>query len=290
MRKVIIALIGGFTLVSCGRFSNDTAETATSKERYVCLAKQYTEMLFALGAADNLVAIDLSSTYPPQTSELTTVGYHRALSAEAILAVEPTLILHNNGIGPEHVTQQLLDLQIPMKVFESDGHTWESSKQLLVEMGEWAGKSERADSIVQVMDAQLNQALLQTSQYVDTPSVMVIHYGRASNVYLVMTAKSTGAQMIEWAGGKVPFDSERGMRPLSAEVIAEANPDVIILTNFGYDRLPNKEALLELPGVRGTNAANNDRIYRFEEHDLVYFGPRTGENVLKLQKLIHAKP
>jgi iron complex transport system substrate-binding protein len=42
-----------------------------------------------------------------------------------------------------------------------------------------------------------------------------------------------------------------------------------------------------VPGVSLTNAAKNKRIYRFEEHDLVYFGPRTGENVIKLINLLH---
>jgi iron complex transport system substrate-binding protein len=36
-----------------------------------------------------------------------------------------------------------------------------------------------------------------------------------------------------------------------------------------------------------TNAGKNKRIVRFEEHDLVYFGPRSGENILKLMKLLH---
>jgi iron complex transport system substrate-binding protein len=45
--------------------------------------------------------------------------------------------------------------------------------------------------------------------------------------------------------------------------------------------------ITDVPGVALTNAGKNKRIVRFEEHDLVYFGPRTGENILKLIKLIH---
>ena len=49
------------------------------------------------------------------------------------------------------------------------------------------------------------------------------------------------------------------------------------------------EKFKTIPGVALTNAAKNNRIYRFEEHDLVYFGPRTGDNILKLMSLIHPK-
>jgi len=63
---------------------------------------------------------------------------------------------------------------------------------------------------------------------------------------------------------------------------------VIIATDFGFDKMGGAEKFKEEPGVALTNAAKNNRIYRFEEHDLVYFGPRTAENILKLMKLIHS--
>ncbi len=48
------------------------------------------------------------------------------------------------------------------------------------------------------------------------------------------------------------------------------------------------EKFKELPGVALTNAAKNNRIYRYEEHDLVYFGPRTGQNIFKLMQLFYS--
>lgn len=77
------------------------------------------------------------------------------------------------------------------------------------------------------------------------------------------------------------------MVPLSPERLAKANPDVILVTSFGYDRLGSMREIKQLPGIGLTNAAQNDRIYRVEGHNLIYLGPRTGENVLKLMRLIH---
>ena len=93
--------------------------------------------------------------------------------------------------------------------------------------------------------------------------------------------------MIEWAGGQMAVEADKGMKQLSAEVVAASDPDVILLTDFGYDRLGSLEKIKELPGISGTKAAKANRIDGVEEHDLVYLGPRTGENVLLLQKLIH---
>lgn len=276
-------------LSSCGRFSNQEHQTHVSGTRLVSIAKQYSEIIYALGAQQDLVAVDVSSTYPAALKQLPTVGYHRALSAEALLAAKPDIILHDNNIGPEHVVKQLKDLQIPMKVFTKHGETIAGTDSLIREMGNYFHKEQAADSLVRQLDQDMALALEQARQYKDTVKVLVIHFGQASNVYLVMTQKSTTAKMIGWAGGRITVTDEKGMKQLSPEAIAAADPDVILLTDFGYDKLGSLDKIKELPGVAKTRAAISNRIYRVEEHDMVYLGPRTGKNVLALQKLIHEK-
>jgi len=285
MKKIITGILL-ISLVGCGRFANKE-ENSNQPERIVCIAKQYNEIIYALGAQQNIVAVDISSTYPPEIKKLPTVGYHRALSTEGILATKPTLIMHDNNIGPEHVITQLKNLKIPMKVFDTKGDDIESTKSLMREMGTYFNKKEKAEELCAQLDSDMAVALENTKKYTDKPKVLIIHFGQASNIYLVMTAKSTAAKMIQWAGGEMAVNDEKGMKQLSAEVVAQSNPDVILLTDFGYDRLGSTTKITELPGVAGTNAAKNNRIYRVEEHDMVYIGPRTGKNVLELQNLIH---
>lgn len=287
MKKVSIPIIALllFILGGCGRFNNK--ENDKAEKRVLSIAKQYTEIIFALGAEKDLVAVDLSSTYPDAAKQLPTVGYHRALSVEGILAVKPDLILHDNNIGPEHVVKQLEDLKIPMKVFGKYKDNIAGTDSLIREMGVYFNRQAAADSLCKQLDADMGVALEQSKQYKDSVKVLVIHYGQANNVYLVMTQKSTAAKMIAWAGGKITVTDEKGMKQLSPEAIAAADPDVILLTDFGYDKLGSIEKIKELPGLAKTRAANNNRIYRVEEHDMVYLGPRTGKNVLALQKLIH---
>lgn len=282
MKKFLLVLLA---LTACGRFSNKD-EKQNNEERIVCIAKQYNEIIFALGAEKDLVAVDLSSTYPPDIKKLPTVGYHRALSAEGILSTKPTLIIHDNNVGPEAVMKQLNELKIPMKVFDAKGEDIPSAKALITEMGQYFHKEKRADSLNAKLDADMAKATDAVATLKDKPKVVVIHFGRANNVYLTMTKKSTTAKLLEWAGGEIPLEGERGMQQLSAEVIAQTDPDVILLTDFGYDQLGSLEEIKKLPGLAGTKAAKTNRIYRVEEHDMVYLGPRTGEIVLKLQELI----
>ena len=76
----------------------------------------------------------------------------------------------------------------------------------------------------------------------------------------------------------------------SPEIIAQANPDVILLTDYGYDRLGgSSDQIKALPGVATSIAARNNRIFRIEENVLNYFGPRSGENIAKVAAIIHQK-
>ncbi len=229
MRRLSLAV--GMVLLSGCRFKNEDRQP--HQERLVSLSKQYSEILYALGANRDLVAVDLSSTYPPEIKSLPTVGYHRALSAEGIVAVKPTLILHDNNIGPEQVMRQLEQLKLPMKVFQANAVDIPSTKALISEMAQYFHQEARAQSLNQKLDRDMAEAARRAARYAAKPKVMLIHFGRAMNIYLTITRASVAGKMIDWAGGEIPIGGERGMLQLSPEVAALADPDVLLLTDFG---------------------------------------------------------
>ena len=286
MKNRILLLLAAISLSSCGRFGNEDKKK-DHQERIVCISKQYSEIIYALGAEENIVAVDVSSTYPPEIKQLPTIGYHRALAAEPILSMEPTLILEDNNIGPEHVVTQLKQLQIPMKHFGKYENTIAGTDSLIREMGSYFHKEEKAEELCKKLDADMELAKQDALRYEKKPKVLVIHFGQANNIYLVMTKNSTAGKMIAWAGGEMAVDGERGMTQFSPEVVAKSDPDVILLTDFGYDRLGSTKEVGTLPGISSTRAFQEGKVYRVEEHDMVYLGPRTGENIIVLQKMIH---
>jgi len=278
---------------ACSRFHN--APTASTDERYVVISPIYNEIIWALGAQNKVAGIDLSTTYPPEVKKVQTVGYHRALSAEGILSLHPTAIIHDNNIGPPQVVQQLQQLNMPMKTFTAKNDSFDGTKALIREMGAYFHKEARAEELCNTLDAQRAASLERVKQYADHPRVAVIHFGRASNVYLVVGKGGGGdsggvSQMIELAGGEMAVENRGMQRMESPEIIAKANPDVILLTDYGYDRLGGStDQIKALPGVATSNAARNNHIYRIEENVLNYFGPRSGENIAKVAAIIHQK-
>ncbi len=202
MPLVLVCLLAG-----CGRFKRDAAESA-GPQRVVCIGAAYNEMIYALDAQANLVGVDYSSTYPPEIKNLPTVGYHRALSAEGILSLHPTLIIDDNNIGPDNVVRQLQALHIPMKTFQAKNDSVAGAGALLREMGAFFHKEQRAAELCAQMDREMAEAAAAVKEYRTTPRVAVIHFGRASNVYLLVGNggggdASTAGKMVELAGGQM---------------------------------------------------------------------------------------
>jgi iron complex transport system substrate-binding protein len=284
MRKIFFLFPLAFFLFSCNQFGRkkDTA----GKDRIVCVSKQLTELMFALHQGDKIVGVDLTSTYPPETKNITKVGYHRHLSAEGIISLDPTVVIHQNDVAPPEVMPQLKKVGIPVKVYPSAA-TLDSTKVLISMLGKEYGQDTAAQRIIAKLNSDLAKADSVVKNYLTKPKVLIIHFGQQRNQYFVMGTRGTADAMLKLAGGLNAADTS-SFRDLSPEVIAREQPDVILATDFGWDRLGGSiEKFKQLPGINLTPAAKNGRIYRIEEHDLVYFGPRTGENVLLIAELIH---
>lgn len=283
-RYSIVLFLLSIVILSCGRFNNNRKEN-NSKVRIVSVSKQLTEFLFALQQGDKVVGVDLSSTYPSEATKLPTVGYHRLLSTEGIISLEPTLAAHQGDVAPPSVMPQLQKVGIPIKVYPQ-GNTIDSAKIVLQIVAKDYGAEAIAAQLNNKLDADLKRADSAVKQYKTKPRVLIIHFGQQMNQYFVMGTRGTGDKMISLAGGINAADTT-GFRNLSPEIIVKEQPDVILATDFGFDRAGGMEKFIQLPGIGLTPAAKNKKIYRIEEHDLLYFGPRSGETIMHIAELIH---
>jgi len=288
MRSLFLSGLVLLSLASCGRFG-EKKEESDGKTRIVCVSKQLTEIIFGVGGDTSLVGVDISSTYPEAAKKLTTVGYHRALNAEGIISLNPSVVWHDGNIAPENVIEQVKKVGIPLREFKA-GPSIDSTKWLIMTVANEFHSESKGKALCDKLDADMAKLDSARKSYKDQPRVLIIHFGQAANKYFVFNKKGVPNQMLEWAGAVNASDTAQKWHDLSAEVIAAAQPDVILATDFGYDLQGSLEKFKQLPGISLSPAAKNDRIYRIEEHDLVYLGPRTGENVLKIMQLVHKKP
>jgi iron complex transport system substrate-binding protein len=279
----LLLLLAGL-LSACGRFGDKGNEKKGL--RIVSVSKQLTEIIFAVGGDTALVGVDISSTWPPAAKKITAVGYHRALNPEGIISLNPTAVWNDGNWGPPATIEQLKKVGVPLRQFDG-GATIDSTKALIRQIAAEFHNPKAGDSVCDQLDKDMVRADSLRKTFTDTPRVMIIHFGQAANQYFVLNHRGTQQQMLEWAGAVNVADTAQKWKNLSAEIIAKEQPDVILATDYGYDLQGSVEKFRQLPGVALSPAAKNGRIYRIEEHDLVYLGPRTGQNVYNLIRLIH---
>ncbi|MBU3078241.1 heme/hemin ABC transporter substrate-binding protein [Sphingomonas quercus] len=256
--------------------------------RVVCVSKQINEFIYDIGAQGHLVARDLTSISPPQITRLPNVGYHRALSAEGIISMRPSVLLTDGNVGPDPVLAQVKSVGVPVETM-APGSSMADAQALMLKLGTYFGREAQARAVVSRWQADIKAALAAMAPYArgPRPKVLMIHFGQIGNSYLGLSRGGAADQIIAWAGGVNALDQVGGMARLTPETIARAAPDIIIATDVGFDRYGSAAKFRDLPGVALTPAARTLNIHRVLESEIMYFTPRTAASLRKVAAWLH---
>jgi iron complex transport system substrate-binding protein len=263
-----------------------TAIVIDDASRVATLGGVFTETAYALGAQDQLIAVDASSFHPPEAlEEKPNFGYYRFLSAEPVLAQGPSLIIGNEETGPPEVVQQLRDAGVPILLLP-DNNDVQGARDLIATLGEIFGREAEAQALVADLDADVAAAEALVAQATGSPRVLFILQPPEAPM-LVAGAVTAAGSMIELAGGTNVYPGFPGYIPMTPEGIVETDPDVILTTTRSIELLGGYDAFLEQPGINQTPAGQDGRVVAMEDLYLMGFGPRTGQAIADLARLLH---
>jgi len=274
---IVAVLFGGLPPVALGQ-SADTS-------RIVTLGGSVTEIVYALGAGSQVVGVDASSIYPGAATEKPSVGYFRQVPAEGVLSLDPSLVLALDGTGPPSVLDQFRSASV-RTVLVPDEPSVEGAKRKIREIGTLLGREARADSLIQDMEQDLEEAHTLRQRAESEPEVLFIYARGSGTMNVAGTGTSAGA-MIELAGAKNAISGFEGFKPMSAEAVVSAEPDVILMLTRGLESIGGTEELLKKPGIELTPAGENRRIVAMDDLLLLGFSPRLGTAVKRLTEKLH---
>lgn len=260
-------------------------QSAPDTSRIVTLGGSVTEIVYALGAGKQIVGVDASSIYPEAATEKPSVGYFREVPAEGVLSLDPSLILALEGTGPPAVLDQFRSAGV-RTVLVSDESSVEGTKQKIRKIGDLLGREAAADSLVRGMGQDLEAAQRLRNKVESTPRVLFI-YARGTGTMNVAGRSTSAEAMIELAGAENAITGFEGFKPMSAEAVVSAEPDVILMLTRGLESIGGVDGLLEQPGLPLTPAGKNRRIVAMDDLLLLGFGPRLGTAVKQLIKKLH---
>jgi iron complex transport system substrate-binding protein len=254
--------------------------------RVATLGGVFTETAYALGAQDQVIAVDASSFHPPQAlEEKPNFGYYRFLSAEPVLAQGPSLIIGNEETGPPEVVQQLRDAGVTVLLLP-DGNDVQGARDIIATLGVIFGREAEAQDLLASLDAEVAAAEALVAGATSSPRVLFILQPPDAPM-LVAGAVTAAGSMIELAGGTNVYPGFPAYIPMTPEGIVESDPDVILTTTRSIERLGGYDAFLEQPGISQTSAGENGRVVAMDDLYLMGFGPRTGQAIADLARLLH---
>ncbi|MEM8534725.1 MAG: ABC transporter substrate-binding protein [Chloroflexota bacterium] len=260
-----------------------------SVDRIVSLTGDITEILFALDMGPQVVGVDVSATYPAEELEaLPKIGYQRQLDAEGIISLDPTLVIGDESAGPPEVLDQIRMADIPVAV-TSDPPTLESPFAKVRFVSEAVGIPEQGEALIEEMEADFAYTEELLGRVTSPEPRVLFMYIRGSQTQMVAGSNTAVDVMITAAGG-INAGAEAGIedfKPLSAETIVAAQPDVLLVLDAGLESIGGVEGLLEIPGLAETPAGQEQRVASFDDLYLLGMGPRTGEVLTDLIVLFH---
>jgi len=252
--------------------------------RIVSIGGPVTELIFALGAGDRVIARDTTSTFPAEVEALPDVGYMRQLSAEGVLSVGPDLIVTRDTAGPIEAMESLRAARVPM-VEVADGFTPEAVVAAMRKIGAALGLEEAGETMARQAEADF-AALAEKVAEGPSPRVMFVLSNQGGR--LNVAGAGTGADgIIALAGGiNVMADAFDGYRIVSDEAIVTAAPDAIVMmeSTGNPDTDDLRAGVMDVPAVIQTPAGQAGALIRVPPAALG-FGPRTA----RLAQDLHAR-
>lgn len=247
-------------------------------QRIVSLSPASTEILFAVGAENQIVAVSDFSDYPPQAQNLPKVGGFdgKTLSLEKILSFNPDFVYLTN-VMHNHLIPHFESLNIDY--YLSDANSFEQVKNEILQIAKITGHTSTGENLVKEIDSAINKINSQ-NQLLQKPTV---YWEVWNSPYMSVGKSSFINDLIKTAGGINIFQEIAQAYPtVSEETIVAKNPQIIIIpqnSGITVDSVKNRKGWSQIDAVK------NDKIFIVDDNLLTRSGARIGESAEYLANL-----
>ncbi|MDM0069233.1 ABC transporter substrate-binding protein [Variovorax sp. J31P207] len=282
-RRDALRLAGAGALAAC---AGTALAQGPRAPRLVTISGAITEVVYALGAESQLVGTDTTSLYPEAARQTPKVGYMRQLSAEGLLSLKPDAVIATTESGPPVVLDQLRTAGVRLELVEAD-HSWSEVQRKVAAVGRAAARERQARELMARLDAEwagLQQRVAASPGR--KPRVLFVLSHSASPQ--VSGEKTAANAVIGFAGGVNCLSGFQGYRPMTAEAMASAAPDVILTTTQSIEAHGGAEKFWQRPELALTPAFKRRALVAQDALLLLGFGPRLPAAVSELHKSLRA--
>ena len=288
-RRVLIGTLLAFSSIAAACGSDTTVSTDSTEvvseapQKIISLSATHTEILFAVGAGEQVIAVDSMSNYPAESAGVLTDLSAYEPSVEAITAYEPDLVV----IGDDFVglAEQLTAVGIKSWV-SSAPTTLDEAYAQIEDLGTAVGRGDEAIALATSMKSEID-AIIAQAPALDEPISFYhelddMNYSVTSNTFIGSIYAALGLQNIADA-----TQGDTDYPQLSAEFIVSQNPDMIFLSDTKCCGV-TAASVAARPGWEVLSAVQGGGIVELDDDVASRWGPRLVEFVQVLSDGVNA--
>lgn len=287
MKRILAIFLTALCLVA-PIFAQAQLETSTTNEdlRIVSLAPNVTEIIYALGAGDELVGRTDYCNYPEQVLDIPSVGMMWQPNFELIVSLEPSVVIASSIMDPEFIAK-LNDSGIKaVQILKEE--SLDGTFELIQEVGDAIGRTSEAKELVAGMKDRINAVTEVTSKIPEDQkksAVYIISWGDWGDY------AATGDTYLEGvfeAAGAVNAAKDASNWSISKELLISQDPDVVILPRYSYsDSQSDILAFTTTEPYSKLGASVNSHVYAINGDAAERQGVRTADTIEEIAKLLY---
>ncbi len=277
--------------------TGDTTQVVTETSRLLALdiSGALAATVTGLGLGDLLVGRDVSTTFDSAVDLPVVTKEGHSINAEAVLALEPTLVITDGSIGPTDVVQQLRQSGVAVVYVENEpspAGAGDLARSVGAALGVPAAGEALADAVGErTKEVQAQIAGLAPAAEADRLRIVFLYLRGSAGIYYLL-GEGTGADALVDGLGGVDVAAEIGWvgaRPMTDEALVAADPDVFLVMTGGLESAGGVDGLLAAkPAVALTAAGEHRRFVDMADGQVLSFGPRTPEVLEALARAVYA--
>lgn len=255
-------------------------------QKIISLAPSNTEILFAIGAGDQLIGRDSVSNYPEQALEIADIGGGWGdLDTETILTMEPDLVLAAGLTAPEQIqTLESLDLTVFVVPNPTDLEGMFENLRIVAQI---TGHEQDADSLIADFAARVAAVEEAVAEVEERPTIFYELDATDPNAPWTPGPGTFHDTLIAQAGGvNIGGVLESAWAQINLEELIQQDPDIILLGDNFYGGV-TPEIVAARAGWDGLSAVQNEQVYIFNDDIISRPGPRLVEGLEELAKFLH---
>lgn len=277
-------IAGGSVAAATVVDAHGRAVSIKDASRIVSIGASVTEILFALGLGDRVIAVDQTSGYPAAARALPNVGYARTLAPEGVLSAGPSLILAIEGAGPRSTMDVLEAASVPVVVIP-DARDAAGVVRKIEAVAAAVGETEKGRALAAAVEADFAALDAAVGKLDKRPRAVFVM--SASGGAPVVGGSGTSADaMFRLAGADNAMAAIDGFKPAVDEAAMAAEPEAVVVMTDGGQKM-GPDSIFTLPAFTGTPAARDRRFIAFPGAFLLGFGPRTPQAARDLAAALH---